>query len=134
MSKRNAMIEVAMKYIDALVSKDPTGVPFADNAIRFEQGHPDCDSPDEIRERLQASAMDAITGRGPVRWIVEEESGEAVGFLELELAPSGTCRMAERFRIKDGLIEEIEALFTIDGLPRSSDDSRTVSQRARVEN
>ena len=130
MSKRIEMIEVAMTYVAALLSKDPTEIPFADNAIRFEQGHPDCGSADEIRERLQASAMDAIRGCGPVRWIVDEDEGEAVGFFELDVQPGGTCRMAERFRIKDGLIEEIEAIFTIDPLPRSSDASESISRRA----
>ena len=34
---------------------------------------------------------------------------------------------------RNAIIEEIEAVFTIDDLPRSSDVSQTVSRRARVE-
>ncbi len=120
MGNRTEIIDAATKYIEAIVSHEPGDVPFAEHARRLEQGHPDCDTPDEIRAGLRASAMDVITGIGPVRWIVEEESDQAVAFFEIDLDHGGTCRMAERFRVSDGLIEEIEAIFTIDDLPRAS--------------
>ena len=119
MSDRRKIIETATKYLEAVVSHDPSEVPFAENATRLEQGQPDGDTPDEIREALRGSAMDAITGMGPVRWIVEEESDQAVAFVEIDLAHGGTCRLTERFRVRDGLIEEIEAIFTIDDRPRA---------------
>jgi len=118
MTKRAEIIETATRYLEAVVSHDPAGVPFAEFARRFEQGHPDANTPDEIRKALCASAMDVIVGIGPVRWLVEEESDQAVAFFELDLAHGGTCRLAERFRVRNGLIEEIEAIFTIDDQPR----------------
>lgn len=49
----------------------------------------------------------------------EEESDQAVAFFELDLDGGKTCRLAERFRVREGLIEEIEAIFVSDELPRS---------------
>jgi hypothetical protein len=121
MSHRTEIINTATKYLEAIVSHDPSDVPFAEHATRFEQGHQDCASPDEIRKALQAGAMDVIKGIGPVRWIVEEASNQAIALFELDLDHGGTCRLAERFRVRDGLIEEIEAIFAIDDQPRTSD-------------
>lgn len=117
MTKRAEIIAAATKYLESIVSHDPSAVPFAAHARRFEQGHPYGDTPDEIRAGLRASAMDVVTGMGGVRWIVEEESDQAVAFFEVSLSHGGTCRLAERFRVRNGLIEEIEAIFTIDDLP-----------------
>ena len=114
---RAEIIAAATKYLESIVSHDPSEVPFAPNARRFEQGLPHGDSPDEIRAGLRASAMDVVTGMGPVRWVVEEASDQAVAFFEVSLSHGGTCRLAERFRVRDGRIEEIEAIFTIDDRP-----------------
>ena len=120
MSHRTEIISAATKYLEAIVSHDPSDVPFAAHATRFEQGHRDCATPDEIRAALRGSAMNVVTGMGPVRWIVEAESDQAVALFELDLDHGGTCRLAERFRVRDGMIEEIEAIFTIDDQPRAS--------------
>ncbi|HZO09526.1 MAG TPA: hypothetical protein VFC77_09110 [Myxococcota bacterium] len=117
MSRRDEIIAAATKYLEAIVSHDPRDVPFAAHAWRFEQGQPHGDTPDAIRAGLRASAMDVVTGMGPVRWIVEEASDQAVAFFEVSLADGGTCRLAERFRVRAGRIEEIEAIFTIDERP-----------------
>lgn len=117
MTNRAEIIAAAAKYLEAIVSHDPSEVPFAEHAQRIEQGQPHGDTPDEIRAGLRASAMDVVTGMGPVRWVVEEASDQAVAFFEVSLSHGGTCRLAERFRVRSGLIEEIEAIFTIDALP-----------------
>jgi hypothetical protein len=119
MGHRSEIIAAASCYLEAIVSHDPSAVPFAPHARRLEQGQPDGDTPDEIREALRSSRMDPVLEMGPVRWIVEEDSDQAVAFFELDLEHGGTCRLAERFRVRDGLIEEIEAIFVIDDLPRS---------------
>lgn len=121
MTTRAEIIATASRYIDAIVSHEPSDVPLAAHARRFEQGHQDCATPEEIRAALRASAMDVVVGIGPVRWIVDEESDQAVAYFELELDHGGTCRLAERFRVREGLIEEIEAIFIIDDQPRSED-------------
>ena len=118
MSERAEIIAAATRYLEAIVSHDPSEVPFAQHARRFEQGHAYGDTPDEIREALRASAMHVVVGMGPVRWIVEEASNQAVAFFEVDLDHGGTCRLAERFRVRNGLIEEIEAIFTIDDAGR----------------
>ena len=117
MTPRAEIIAAATKYLEAIVSHDPSGVPFAERAWRVEQGQPHGDGPDAIRAGLRSSAMDVVTGMGPVRWIVEEQSDQAVAFFEVRLAHGGTCRLAERFRVRRGRIEEIEAIFTIDDRP-----------------
>jgi hypothetical protein len=117
MSRRAEIIAAATKYLEAIVSHEPGEVPFAAHARRLEQGHPHGDTPDEIRAGLRASVMDVVVGMGPVRWIVEEESDQAVAFFEVSLAHGGTCRLAERFRVRQGRIEEIEAVFAIDDRP-----------------
>ena len=117
MTKRAEIIAAATKYLESIVSHDPSEVPFAAHAWRREQGHPHGDTPDAIRAGLRASEMDVVTGMGPMRWIVEEASDQAVAFFEVSLVHGGTCRLAERFRVRGGLIEEIEAIFVIDDLP-----------------
>jgi hypothetical protein len=117
MSRRAQIIAAATKYLEAIVSHEPSGVPFAAHARRFEQGQPHGDTPDEIRAGLRSSVMDVVTRLGPVRWIVEEESDQAVAFFEVGLSHGGTCRLSERFRVRDGLIEEIEAIYVIDERP-----------------
>ena len=117
MTKRAEIIAAATKYLEAIVSHDPSEVPFAAHARRLEQGHPYGDTPDEIRAGLRASAMDVVTSMGPVRWVVEDAADQAVAFFEVSLSHGGTCRLAERFRVRHGLSEEIEAIFTIDDLP-----------------
>ena len=117
MTARAEIIAAATKYLEAIVSHEPGEVPFAERAWRFEQGQPHGDTPAEIRAGLRSSVMDVVTGMGPVRWVVDEETHQAVAFFEVSLANGGTCRLAERFRVRHGRIEEIEAIFTIDDRP-----------------
>jgi len=54
--------------------------------------------------------MNVITGVRNVRWIVEGE--QAVAFYDLDTTTSEKpVLIAERFRVVDGQITEIEALF-----------------------
>jgi hypothetical protein len=111
---RAEMISAAEKYLDAIVTHDPSDVPLADHAWRIEQGRRDASSADEIRAALQSEVMDVVVGRRPARWVVDESAHQAVAFYEVDLAGGGTCRLGERFLVRDGLIEEIEAVFIID--------------------
>jgi hypothetical protein len=113
-SLREEMIVAAEKYLDAIVTHDPSDVPLAEHAWRIEQGRRDANSAAEIRAALQSEVMDVVVGRQPARWIVEESTHQAVAFYEVDLVDGGTCRLGERFLVRDGLIEEIEAVFTID--------------------
>ena len=113
-SLRAEIITAASKYLDALVSHDPSEVPLAEHAWRIEQGRRDASGAAEIRAALQSEVMDVVVGLRPVRWIVEESAHQAVAFYEVDLVDGGICRLGERFLVRDGLIEEIEAVFTID--------------------
>ncbi len=54
--------------------------------------------------------MKVITGIRNVRWIVEGD--EAVAFYDLDVTTSDrSVLIAERFRVVDGFITEIEAIF-----------------------
>jgi hypothetical protein len=113
-SLREEMIAAATKYLEAIVSHDPSDVPLAEHAWRIEQGHRDASSADEIRANLRSEVMDVVVGLRPVRWIVEESTHQAVAFYECDLVGGGICWLGERFTVRDGLIEEIEAVFTIE--------------------
>lgn len=113
-SLRDEMIAAAEKYLDAIVTHDPSDVPLAEHAWRIEQGRRDATGAAEIRAALQSEVMDVVVGRQPARWVVEESAHQAVAFYEVDLAGGGTCRLGERFLVRGGLIEEIEAVFTID--------------------
>ncbi len=61
-------------------------------------------------EALAHDVMKVITGIRNVRWIVEDD--QAVAFYDLDVTTSDRpVLIAERFRVVDGLIAEIEAIF-----------------------
>ena len=108
------MIAVATRYLDALVSHDGSDVPFAPDCRRTELGNNTGASADEIRAHLATEIMHGITGYRDARWFVEGD--DVIAFYVLD-AYGTTVDIAERFRIRDGLIHEIEAIFTIKGSP-----------------
>ncbi len=111
MAEREAVIAAAEQYLfHGLVEHDPDKVPLAPNAVRTEQGHNTGDSGEAIAKSLRADIMNVIQGIRNVRWIVEGD--QAVAWYELDTNRSDTpVLIAERFRVVDGLVTEIEALF-----------------------
>jgi hypothetical protein len=124
--KRSELIEAASRYLDGIVTRDGSRVPFAPNCRRTEQARVTGSSADELRDSL--SRMPVMSGRRNTRFVVDETTGSVVAFTQLQLpetddpAPGGrtyprgsgkatTVHLAERFRIADGLIQEIEAIF-----------------------
>jgi hypothetical protein len=108
------MIAIATRYLDALVSHDGSEVPLAPGCRRTELGTDTGSSGDAIRVHLTTEIMHGITGYRDVRWFVEGD--DVIAFYVLD-AYGTTVDIAERFRIHDGLIHEIEAIFTIKGSP-----------------
>jgi hypothetical protein len=104
------MIAIATRYLDALVSHDGSEVPLAPGCRRTELGTDTGSSGDAIRVHLTTEIM----GYRDVRWFVEGD--DVIAFYVLD-AYGTTVDIAERFRIHDGLIHEIEAIFTIKGSP-----------------
>ncbi len=110
-STRQSVVEAAEKYLfDGLVQHRAEGSPFAPEARRTELGRNTGDSAEAIRKSLASDVMKVITGISDLRWIVEGEEG--VAFYDLHTTTQESpVRIAERFRVVDGLIVEIEAIF-----------------------
>jgi hypothetical protein len=123
---REQLIDIASRYLDGIVTRDGSQVPFAADCRRTEQARVTGRSAEDLRDSL--SRMPAMTGRRNTRFVVDEPAGSVVAFTQLQLpatadpAPAGrtyprgsgkptTVHLAERFRIEGGLIHEIEAIF-----------------------
>ncbi len=111
MSTRESVIEVAEKYLfHGLVEHDGSKVPLAENVVRHEQGRNTGEGREGLIEALSHEVMNVIAGLRNVRWIVEGD--QAVAFYDLDTKVSDKpVLIAERFRVVDGLITEIEAVF-----------------------
>jgi hypothetical protein len=114
----SCMIEAAGKYLDALVSHEASAVPLAQDAVRTEQGGNTGNGADEIREGLESPVMDSISGIRDRRWFVEPETHNATVYYLLDSttipptpAHTATGHIAERFKVINGQIHEIEAIF-----------------------
>lgn len=114
------VIEAAGKYLDALVSHDASDVPLAETAVRTEQGGNTGNNAQEIRDGLESPVMSSISGVRDRRWFIEPETHNAIVYYLLDSttipptpAHTATAHIAERFKVNDGLIQEIEALFWI---------------------
>ena len=111
MSTRESIIEAAEKYLfHGLVEHDGSKVPLAENVVRTEQGRNTGAGRARLIAALAHDVMNVVTGIRNVRWIVEED--QAVAFYDLDVTTSDRpVLIAERFRVADGLITEIEAIF-----------------------
>ena len=113
MGSRDEVIQAATAYLDSLVSHDPTDVPLHADAWRKENGADTGTGGDAIRKALRSEIMDVVKGYREVRWYVD--GPEAVAFYVLEVDGGSELPVAERFRVEDGLIREIEAVFDLSG-------------------
>ena len=107
---RDRMIELATRYLDALVSHDAAHVPLAATCARTERGQDTGASGDAIRRNLASEIMHGITAVHDVRWFVDGD--DVIAFYALD-AYGRTVDIAERFTIRDGEIHEIEAIFDL---------------------
>ena len=115
------MISVAGQYLDALVSHVGSDVPLAAEAWRIENGHNSGDSGPAIAAALELDIMRMVAGITDVRWYVEGDTG--IAFYTLLVDPGlmadsvggdaapRRIAMAERFRVHDGAVCEIEAVI-----------------------
>ena len=110
-TERQVVIETARKYlIFGLVEHKPDLVPLAEKCWRVEQGINTGRSGAEIKRRLLQDEYKAITAITNERWLVE--GNEAVVFYDLHVTGvAGPVLIAERFRVIDRQITEIEAIF-----------------------
>ena len=107
MAVRDDVIAVAKTYLDGVVKGDGSGVLLAADCWRVEQGMNSGVNADEIRRSLDH--MGGFSGMRDLRWFVDGD--DAVAFYLLDVGPF-TSFIVERFHVADGVITEIEVLFT----------------------
>lgn len=130
-NSRPCLIATATTYIDALTRHDASKVPFAPDIRRTEQNRESATSESFIRQHtITQPDMEGHVGD---RFFIDLESRNVVVFTRLRVPgkvnprrppapapPPTTVHLAERFKVEDGLIKEIEAIFvrqegTMDG-------------------
>lgn len=138
-NSRACMEAVAQSYIDALVSHDGSKIPLAADVRRTEQGPTNAKGEYEVRESFVRTRM--VESATDVRFFTDVEKGEVVVFFLLNVdlkegdgggegttkagdteykvavtKPAGTYTVheAERFRIRDGKIHEIEIIAHVE--------------------
>jgi hypothetical protein len=123
-TSRQCVTDAARTYIDALVSHRGENVRLAPDARRTENGMVTAASGEEIRHDLETNPGDmAITGARDIRWFVDGDQAIAYYLLDTSTLPTTavhttTVRLAERFKIVDGLISQIEAIFWVSPGPQ----------------
>jgi hypothetical protein len=118
---RAEVVDTATKYLDALVSHVGSKVPLAPEAWRIENGHNSGDSGPAIAAALEIDIMKVVAGITETRWYVEGDTGIAYYTLHVDasLMPGAAAdetgqrrvAMAERFRVHEGEVCEIEAVI-----------------------
>jgi len=110
-TSREELIEAAEKYLfHGLVEHDGSNVPLAPECWRIEQGADTGNTAEKIREQLGSEIMNVITGLDNLRWLVEGDEG--VVYYDLHTKASAKpVLIAERFKVVEGQIHEIEAIF-----------------------
>ncbi|WP_336952865.1 hypothetical protein [Sphingobium aromaticivastans] len=136
--KSRACLEtVARSYIDALVSHDGSKIPLAADVRRTENALTNAKGEHEVRESFVRTHM--VESTGDVRLYTDVEKGEVVAFFLLNVdlkeadanattkagdsdykvavtKPAGTYTVheAERFKIVDGKIHEIDIIAHVE--------------------
>ncbi len=128
-NSEQCMISAATTYLDALVSHGTTPVRLAPDVRRTEQGTFVTEGAAAIRQGLLQDEGIIIDKRA-VRWFVDKPDHEAVAFYLLDIGtaipPSPTSlgptvHLSERFKVENGLITQIEVVFTVGTKPCEGD-------------
>jgi hypothetical protein len=109
---RDDVLAAAQAYVGSLVSHDPSAVPLHDDVWRIENGAPSGDGADALRASLASEVMLPIRGVDDARWFVGGDGAAVFYTLHVKVGDDDLrMRIAERFRVVDGLLAEIEAVF-----------------------
>jgi hypothetical protein len=136
---RSCVIATANTYLDALLSNDGRDVRLAPNARRTENGQDTGDDARAIRTALSSPTPNEVNTRiRDKRWFMSGENATVFYLLDTSTLPPSplhttTVHIVERFRVRRGLIHEIEAIFWIEpgthegssGWPAPADESYT---------
>ncbi|MEQ8842314.1 MAG: hypothetical protein RIB98_15120 [Acidimicrobiales bacterium] len=105
------IVAAATTYLDALISHDADSVPLADHVRRINNGKVMAQNADELRAVIRREPK--VTTHG-FRWLVDGD--HAVTFYDLDADMDGDALIpayiGERFTVRDGMIEEIEVVYT----------------------
>jgi hypothetical protein len=115
MSSRDEIIAVASTYLDCgLVNDDAEGVLLAPGCRRWTQqsyhGPARNQNAEEIRDGIRRGEEKGIWRIDKRRWIVEDDQALVLADLHFRGLDEPVI-LYERFRVEDGLIHEIEAIF-----------------------
>ena len=106
------VLAAARAYVAALVSHDASAVPLADDVWRIENGRNTGDGAEALRASLESEIMRTVQGIDDVSWFAGGDSAAAFYTLRARAGDEDRLvRIAERFRVVDGLLVEIEAVF-----------------------
>lgn len=106
---RDELIATAKTYLDGILSADGSGAQLADDCWRVEQGRNTGTNAEEIRASLKT--MSIVSGMRDIRWFVDEGGEQVIAWYTLDVDGGVTSFIAERFRVVDALIREIEVVF-----------------------
>jgi hypothetical protein len=130
------MVSAASTYLDALVSHDGTHIRLDPNVVRTEEGHNTGTGATAIIKSVSIPTFDeSIIDRRDTRWFVDKPNHEAVAFYILDVGAepnplqnfvrptvaTGTVHLSERFKVENGLITQIEAIFSVSTSPCEGD-------------
>jgi hypothetical protein len=108
MVDRDELIAIAKTYLDGILKCDGTAAALAPDCWRIEQGRNSGQNAEEIRASLKT--MSYVEGIRDVRWYVDQGAEDVIAWYLLDVE-GVTSFIAERFRIVDLLIREIEVVF-----------------------
>jgi hypothetical protein len=112
-TSRENVVAACQAYLDALVRHDASRVPLAADCWRVENGADTGASGDAIAKGLESPIMQMVAGVDDVRWYVDADDAAAFFTLQVKAGERrATCRIAERFRVRDGELIEIESVVS----------------------
>ena len=110
------VLAAAQAYLAALLSHDGSGVPLADEVWRIENGRVTADGADTLRKSLESEIMHTVRGIDEASWFASGDSAAVFYTLRARAGDRDLfMRIAERFRVVDGRLAEIEAVFAPKG-------------------
>ena len=116
---RTGNIDTALTYLRSLVNHDTSTLRVAEDAKRWEEGGQNASSGQELCDGNQGPVTieDAVLSMRQLKWSVvqrnEDGSDDAIAMYYLD-SPTSPTYIAERFKVDEGLIQEIEAIFYVD--------------------
>jgi hypothetical protein len=132
-SSRACVVSAAQTYLDALKSHDGSQVRLDRNVVRYENGIETAYGAPYLRHQLETNnLLKLIIRLRDIRWMVDGDQANAYYLIDTTGLPGlgpkvSTAHVSERFRVRNGLVTEIEAIFCFAG-GTGADTATTESQ------